>query len=100
MPTLTETIYAGKDNVFSLQLLRGGVAVSAASFTSYKLVLSNGKEFTSPSIFITKDNGIIEVAVGELLTQEDLGSHKAFLVTYDPANMLGVQWPTFKLKVK
>lgn len=100
MITITETIYAEKDNVFSLQLIRGGEPINMAVIGSYKLVLSNGKEFTASSAFLAKPDGVVEISVGELLTQDDLGSHKAYLITYDPANTHGVQWPTFKLKVK
>ena len=50
--------------------------------------------------FIEKDNGIVEIAIGDLLTAADVGSHVAYLVTFDPINIAGVRWPNFKIKVK
>lgn len=100
---ITETIYAGRDNTFSLRLVRGGEQVNLLSVTGYSLTLSNGKVFTSvatPSSFKEKPNGIVEISVGNLLTEDDLGLHTAFLITFDPVNVHGVQWPNFKLKVR
>lgn len=100
---ITETIYAGKDNTFSLRLVRGGEQVNLISITGYSITLSNGKVFTSvdnPDSFKEKPNGVVEISIGDLLTEDDQGTQTAFLVTFDPVNVHGVQWPNFKLKVR
>lgn len=33
-------------------------------------------------------------------TEADVGSHRAYLATFDPVNAAGVRWPDFKLKVR
>lgn len=100
---ITETIYAGRDNVFSLQLVRGGEVVNLLVFEGYELTLSNGRVFSStdyPDSFTEKDNGVVEIKVGTLLTDDDLGKHTTYLTTFDPVNLEGVRWPNFKLQVK
>ncbi len=102
---ITETIFAGRDNTFSLQLVRGGVTINLLSVTGYELVLSVDPDirFTdldmSTGIFTEKDAGIVEINIGNLLTQDQLGRYKAYLITYDPVNEHGVRWPPFTLKV-
>lgn len=99
---VSETIFAGRDNVFSLQLVRGGDPINLLSVTGYELRLSNGRTFTSsllPDVFTEKDNGVVEINIGPLLTEDDLGRHTAYLVTFDLVNAQGVRWPNFKLKV-
>lgn len=103
---IIETIYAGRDNTFSLQLVRGGQAINLLSITGYELTLSNGRVFsqlstgTSNDFFVEKDDGIVEIHVGEMLLEEDIGKHTAYLVTFDPINEHGVRWPSFKLQVR
>ena len=132
---IVETIYAGRDNTFSLRLIRGGVPEQLQSVRSYDLVIEGLRTISSPdystldirgydtyeafkkasmesghgtviSPFIEKydadgkSTGVVEVVVGHLLTEEDIGSYKAHLVTYDAINTSGVKWPSFKLKVK
>jgi len=103
---INETIYAGRDNTFSLQLVRGGEVINLLSVTGYELTLSNGRVFsdlgdTEPTgYFIEKDDGIVEINVGGQLDEDDLGRHNAYLTTFDPVNVHGVRWPTFKLQVK
>lgn len=103
--TITETIFAGRDNVFSLQLVRGGQAINLLSVTGYELVLSEDPDLRfidldqSTNMFVEKDNGVVEINIGTELTQNDLGRYKAYLVTYDPINAHGVRWPPFTLKV-
>jgi len=106
---ITETIYAGRNNTFSLQLVRAGEPINLLSVTGYELVLSE----TDPNIrftdldvassslgfFTEKDNGIVEITIGDNLTEDQKGRYKAYLVTYDPINTLGVRWPPFTLKV-
>lgn len=105
MAMINETIFAGRDNVFSLQLVRGGQVINLLSITGYELVLSEelGLKFQdldmSTSMFKEKDNGIVEISIGSELTVNDLGRYKAHLVTYDPVNVHGVRWPPFNLKV-
>jgi hypothetical protein len=102
---ITETIFAGRDNTFSLQLVRGGQAINLLSITGYELVLPGDtdlvfKDLTMPStMFIEKDDGVVEISIGTLLTVNNLGKYKAYLVTYDPVNTEGVRWPPFILKV-
>ena len=98
--SIIETIFAGRNNAFSLQLVRGDEVINLIAITGYSLTLSNGKVFSAPSSFLEKPDGIVEISIGTLLTEEDLGVHKAFLITYDPVNIQGVRWPTFKLKVQ
>lgn len=95
-----ETLYVGRNNTFSLQLLRAGEAISLLAITGYALRLSNGKVFDDQARFTEKADGVVEVSVGDLLTADDVGSHKAHLVTTDPINTAGVRWPDFKLKVR
>jgi hypothetical protein len=100
---ITETIYAGRDNTFSLQLVRGGQAINLLSITGYELTLANGRVVTSvlePAAFTEKDNGIVEIAIGDLLDETDIGRHNTYLTTFDPVNDDGVRWPDFYLKVK
>lgn len=97
---VVETLFVGRNNTFSLQLLRADVAINLLTITGYQLNVSNGRVFNDPDLFTEKENGIVEVSIGNLLTPDDLGSHKAHLVTFDPVNIEGVRWPDFKLKVK
>jgi len=100
---ITETIYAGRNNTFSLQLVRGGQAINLLSVTGYELTLSNGRVVTSaasPAAFTEKDNGIVEINIGGLLDDTDLGKHNTYLTTFDLVNTNGVRWPDFYLKVK
>lgn len=95
-----ETLFVGRNNTFSLQLRRAEEAITLLSITGYELYLSNGRMFSDLDRFIEKDNGIVEIAIGGLLTAADVGSHVAYLVTFDPINIAGVRWPNFKIKVK
>ena len=95
---IVETIFAGRDNTFSLQLIRGGEVVNLLASTGYSLHLSDGTVIDDQSRFVEKADGIIEIAIGDLLTKT--GSFTAHLVTYDLSNTNGVRWPNFKLKVK
>lgn len=95
---LTETIYAGRDNTFSLQLVRGDVPISLLSITSYELHLSDGTVIVDPTLFTEKDNGIVEISIGEQFTTAAI--YTCYLVTFDMVNIHGVRWPSFKLKVK
>lgn len=97
---VVETLYVGRNNVFSLRLMRDGEAISLLAITGYALHLSNGRVFTDPERFVEKPDGVVEIAVGDLLTEVDVGSHRAHLVTFDPVNVAGVRWPDFKLKVR
>lgn len=96
---IVETVFAGRNNTFSLQLVRGDETVNLLSITSYLLVLSNGKEFSAGSMFLEKAEGVVEISIGPELTVDDLGKHKAHLITFDPVNTDGVRWPPFTLKV-
>lgn len=95
-----ETIFVGRNNTFSLQLLRKDEPITLLSITGYELHLSNGRSFIDQECFVEKDEGILEIAIGEQLTVDDLGTHITHLVTFDPVNTSGVRWPNFKLKVK
>lgn len=105
---ITETIYAGRNNTFSLQLVRAGEPINLLSITGYELVLSEDPDlkFTDLSVvdsglgfFKEKSNGVLEITIGDDLTEDQKGRYKAYLVTYDPVNTLGVRWPPFTLKV-
>lgn len=102
---INETIFAGRDNTFSLQLVRGGEAINLLSVTGYQLVLDEvaGLVFTDLDVssgkFVEKDNGVVEINIGADLTSNDLGRYKAYLITYDLVNVHGVRWPPFFLKV-
>ena len=95
-----ETLFVGRNNTFSLVLIRGGVPITLASITGYTLHLANGKVFNDLNRFIEKEGGIVEIVIGDLLTEEDIGTHKAYLITFDPNNSAGIRWPDFKLKVR
>lgn len=106
---ITETIYAGRDNTFSLQLVRAGEAINLLSITGYELVLSEDPELkfvdldignSTLGFFVEKPNGVVEITIGDDLTADDKGRYRAYLVTYDPVNVHGVRWPPFTLNVK
>lgn len=97
---VVETVYIGRNNTFSLQLLRAEEPISLMAIIAYELNLSNGRMFNDPDRFLEKDPGIVEISIGDLLTTSDVGTQTAYLVTYDPVNTDGIRWPNFKLKVK
>lgn len=97
---IVETLFAGMDNTFSLQFMRGETSVNLLQLSQYKLEMSNGRVFTDQDLFVEKENGIVEITIGPLLTNADKGSHTCWITTYDPVNVHGVRWPNFKLKVK
>lgn len=97
---LVETLYVGRNNVFSLRLVRDGEPINLLAILGYALHLSNGRVFADQERFVEKPGGVVEIAVGDLLTEADVGSHRAYLVTTDPVNTAGVRWPDFKLKVR
>lgn len=97
---IIETIFAGRANTFSLRLTRGGVAENLMAVNGYALYVGTLPPFTDRDLFIEKDDGIVEINIAPLLTQEQVGTYKAYLVTFDPVNTSGVRWPDFKLKVK
>jgi len=97
---IVETLFIGRNNTFSLQLLRADEAINLLAITGYELHLANGRMFNELARFTEKDNGVVEIAIGDLLTASDAGSQTAYLITYDPVNVQGVRWPNFKLKVK
>ncbi len=97
---IIETLFVGRNNTFSLQLLRAEEAVNLLGITGYALNLSNGLAFNDQIRFTEKDNGVVEIAIGDLLTLADVGTHKAHLVTFDAVNVEGIRWPDFKIKVK
>lgn len=105
---ITETIYAGRNNTFSLQLVRAGEPINLLSITGYELVLSEDPLLSFVNLdlinvdkgyFVEKDNGVVEISIGDNLTEENKGKYKAYLITYDPVNTMGVRWPPFYLKV-
>lgn len=97
---IIETIYIGRNNSFSLQLIRGNEAINLASINTFTLYLNTGLVFDDPAMFISKPDGVVEIVIGTQLTEDDLGNTKAHLVTTDPINTAGVRWPTFILKVR
>lgn len=102
---VVETLFVGRNNVFSLQLVRSDEPINLLSVSGYALHLSNGRVVAENALddlvrFKEKENGVVEIAIGDLLTEADVGSHTAYLVTFDPVNTHGVRWPNFKLKVK
>ena len=96
---IVETLFVGRNNSFSLQLFRASEAIDLMFISRYELYLSNGRVFNDPDLFTEKLKGIVEINIGNLLTEDDLGTHVAYLVTFDPVNSDGVRWPNFKLKV-
>jgi hypothetical protein len=97
---IVETIYAGRDNTFSLRLIRGGVPENLMAVNKYLLFISDTIQFTDRKYFIEKEDGVVEIDIAPDLTPEMVGSYKAHLLTYDPVNVNGVRWPDFKLKIK
>lgn len=105
--TIIETIFAGRDNVFSLQLVRGGQPVNLLSISGYELVLDVCDDETlsfkdldsSTNMFKEKADGVVEISIGTQLTEDQAGRYNAYLITYDPVNTHGVRWPPFTLKV-
>lgn len=95
---ITETIYAGRDNSFSLQMIRGGEVISLLAITSYALHLSDDTEIVDQLRFTEKSDGVVEISIGDLFASP--GNYRAHLVTFDPVNVNGVRWPEFRLKVK
>jgi len=101
---ITETLFVGRNNTFSLKLIRGESFVPLISILTYSLTLTSPTgtvlTFTDLSLFTEKDDGIVEINIAPLLTTADIGTHKAILITFDTVNTLGVRWPKFKIKVK
>ncbi len=97
---IVETIFIGRNNTFSLQLLRAEKPINLLAIIGYSLTLSNGLVFNDLELFTEKVDGIVEISIGDLLTPTDVGSHTAYLVTFDNINVAGIRWPNFKLKVK
>jgi hypothetical protein len=97
---IVETIYHGRDNTFSLRLTRGGVAEQLMAINKYELVITDLKVIDNQLLFVEKTDGIVEIDIGRDFIEEEVGSYRAHLVTYDPVNQSGVRWPDFKLKVK
>ena len=97
---ITETVFIGRNNSFSLQLLRGGEPINLLAIRSYELYLNTGLVFNAEGSFLPKEDGIVEISIGHLLTEEDLGKVKGYLVTTDPVNVEGVRWPNFDLWIK
>ena len=54
MAMITETIYAGRNNTFSLQLIRAGEPINLLSITGYQLVLP-GETAAEDIIFTNLD---------------------------------------------
>lgn len=100
MSAVDETVYAGRDNTFSLQLIRGGEALPLLAVTGFNLYLGDERVINDQSCFTPKANGVVEISVGRLLSEDDVGTHQAWLITFDPVNTNGVRWPAFKLRVK
>lgn len=97
---ITETIFAGRSNTFSLRLTRGGVPENLMAVNKYELIIDGLRTIDNQALFIEKDDGIVEMDIADNMTAADVGSYRAYLVTYDPVNDTGVRWPTFKLKIK
>lgn len=97
---ITEIVYAGRDNTFSLRLIRGSEAVNLMAVQGYALVIDGLRTFSDRVLFAEKPDGIVEIRIGKLLSAEEAGSYRAHLVTFDPVNTQGVRWPDFKLKIK
>lgn len=95
-----ETIFQSRNNTFSLRLTRAGVAENLLAVNKYEFVIEGLRTITDQSVFVEKPDGIIEIGIGTQFTPEEVGSYKAYLVTFDPINAAGVRWPTMKLKVK
>lgn len=97
---IVETVFAGRDNTFSLRLTRGGVPENLMAVNRYELHVGDLPVFTDRSYFVEKEDGIVEITIAPHLTADQVGSYRAHLVTFDPVNINGVRWPDFKLKVK
>jgi hypothetical protein len=97
---VTETVFVGRNNTFSLQLRRAEEPINLLAITGYELHLSNGRMFSDLARFVEKQNGIVEISIGDLLAVTDVGTQTAYLVTVDPINTAGVRWPNFKLRVR
>jgi len=96
---VVETLYIGRNNTFSLRLMRADEPVNLMSIMTYELHLPDVAVFDNQDLFLEKDDGIVEISIGNLLTEDHLGTHRAYLVTYDLVNTEGVRWPHFKLRV-
>jgi hypothetical protein len=97
---IVETIYQGRDNTFSLRLTRGGAAENLMAVNKYEFVIEGLRTITDQSLFVEKQDGIVEISIGMTFSPTEVGSYKCHLVTFDPINKDGVRWPDMKLKVK
>jgi hypothetical protein len=97
---IVETVFAGRDNTFSLQLIRGDEQLNLLGISGYSLVFSDGRVIDDQERFLAKSAGIVEISLGDLFASTERGTYVVNLITYDPVNENGVQWPSFKLKVK
>jgi hypothetical protein len=97
---VVETIFQGRDNTFSLRLTRAGVAENLSAVNKYEFVITDLRTITDQAVFVERGNGIVEINIGSQFLPAEVGSYKAYLVTFDPVNVNGVRWPDMKLKVK
>jgi hypothetical protein len=97
---IVETIYQGRDNTFSLRLTRAGVAENLMAVNKCEFVVGDLRTITDQSLFVKKQDGIVEINIGRTFAPTEVGSYKCYLVTFDPINQDGVRWPDMKLKVK
>jgi hypothetical protein len=70
------------------------------AITGYALHVGKFPPITTREFFVEKEDGIVEINIAPGLTKDYVGSHKAYLVTYDPVNADGVRWPDFKLRIR
>jgi hypothetical protein len=97
---IVETIYQGRDNTFSLRLTRASVAENLSAVDKYEFVIDGLRTITDQSLFVEKQDGVVELNIGTTFAPTEVGSYKCHLVTFDPINRDGVRWPDMKLKVK
>jgi len=110
-----ELVYKGRNNTIDLGLIINGKAENANVPTRYILDLKNvdtdadlvfDSDITA-AIFDTTTKKrvhgqkvyILLLVLGQEATL-GVGTWDANLISYDPANLLGVNWPEFRLEVK
>lgn len=103
MSRIVEIIYLGRDNAIDVQLKTDGVVADLGPITQIDLIEKDGiwlvSSATSSEAFDwTVGNGTVSMQLGgEALP---IGTHKCYLIIYDPTNPNGIVWEDLKVTVK
>lgn len=103
MSRVSEIIYLGRDNAIDVQLKDDGAVADLGSVSRIDLVEQSGawsvSSSTSPNAFdwLGGDGRVSMILGGETIPT---GTHRCYLVVYDPTNTDGIVWDDLRLIVK